>query len=79
MGLRVLSRELSLKAFELAKSQYRPKEIIDLKEEIENKTRLAEFRASVTGAIDENLVAEIVAMKLQLDSLCLDWVEGRIS
>lgn len=74
-----LSGEEMLKAAELAKSPYRPKEILNLKEEIEAKTRLAEFRATITGAIDQNLIDEIVAMKICLDGLYCDWVQGRIS
>ena len=79
MGLRILNPELSLKIFELAQKPYRPKEIIDLKEEIEAKTRLAELRASFSGVIDTVLVKEIVDMKLRLDGLYLDWAEGKIS
>ncbi len=79
MPLRVLSQKASLRAFELAKSSYRPAVIIELTEKIEAKIRVAEFRASFTGLIDQGLVEEIVAMKLELNALYGDWTEGKIS
>lgn len=74
MAFRVLAPEETKKVFELAESPYRPKEILDLKAQIDSKTRLAEFRASVEGVIDEDLVHEIVQMKFRLDSLYSLWI-----
>jgi len=75
MGFKVLSPAAAMKALELAGKSYRPKEIVELKEAIENKTRLAELRASLTGTIDQELIHEIVAMKLELDRLYGEWAE----
>lgn len=74
MALRVLSKEESLLAFELAKNETRPREIIELKEKIEAKIRVAELREALTGVIDEDLVHEIVQLKLYLDSLYGQWI-----
>lgn len=78
MTKRFLSREAALHALELAKSSYRPKEIVELKEEIDAETRVAELNASVTGNIDLARVLKIVKMKLRLDALYADWAEGKI-
>ncbi len=74
-----LSPEASLKALELAKSQYRPKAIIDLKNEIEGETRAAELALSVENVIGKARIEKIVRMKLQLDALYAAWAEGKIS
>lgn len=58
---------------------YRPKEIVELKKEIESETRAAELNASVTEKIDEEQIRKIVEMKLRLDSLYTAWAEGKIS
>lgn len=78
-NLRVLTPEETSRMFELAEKPYRPKEITDLKEQIEAKTRLAEFRFSVNGLIDHELIQEIVKMKLELDALYGDWIDGKIA
>lgn len=77
--MRVLSSEVAFHALKLAKSSYRPKEIVDLKEAIEGETRAAELNASITDVIDEVRIQKIVEMKLRLDGLYIDYAEGRIS
>lgn len=57
---------------------YRPPEIMKLREQIESETRTLKFRTSFTNVVDNLAVMRIVAMKHQLDSLYLDWVEGRL-
>lgn len=74
-----LSPEKAWKIMELAKGSYRPKEIVQLKEEIEGETRAAELNMSVTGVFDEERIQKIVQMKLQLDGPYGDWTEGKIS
>lgn len=76
---RFLSPKAVERAFKLAESSYRPLAIIKLKEEIEGETRAAEVSASASGIIDMKRVQKIVNMKLQLDCLYADWVEGNIS
>lgn len=61
---------------------YRPKEIVDLKEEIDRRMRLAEFRELNGLLTDEQLLAEaheIVQLKLKLDDLYCLWGLGKIS
>lgn len=80
MSDRFLSPQAAMQLMNLAESKTQPpKVILDLKAEIEGKTRVAELRATVTGEVDENLVQEIVGMKLRLDGLYGDWAEGKLS
>ena len=79
MGMRFLSPDEALRALELSSKPYRPKAVIELREQIAAETRAANLNASVTGFIDPERVEKIVQMKLQLDALYCDWVQGRIS
>ncbi|MFA6593883.1 MAG: hypothetical protein WCT16_01370 [Candidatus Buchananbacteria bacterium] len=79
MALKVLDPKSALRAMELSRGSYRPKEIIELKEAIDGETRASELAASVSGVVDLERVKKIVAMKIQLDGLYIDWIEGRIS
>ncbi|MBI4128722.1 MAG: hypothetical protein HY460_01610 [Parcubacteria group bacterium] len=63
---------------ELAEQSYRPSKIIQLKQEIEGRMRVAELKESVLGRIDPADVAEIVEMKRALDGLYCLWVEGKL-
>lgn len=63
---------------ELASKPYRPPQIVQLKERIENETKAAELRASITGEIDPETVQRIVAMRLELDLLYDEWTTGEI-
>jgi len=76
--MKFLSLEKAFK-FEIARTPTLPKEIADLKEEIEGEIRVAELRSSVTGVIDQAHFEEIVGMKLRFDGLYIDWAEGKIS
>lgn len=78
MAVKFLSPEASTRMLKLAESTYRPKVILELKEEIEGETRAAELNASITGSIDLDRVQGIVKMKLRLDRLYTDWAEGRL-
>lgn len=78
MGMRFLSPEAVLRALELSRSSYRPKEIIDLQREIEIEIRIAELHTSAAGSIDMIRVQKIVGMKLRLDALYADWAEGKL-
>ena len=55
-----------------------PPEIIELKQQIEAETRVAEFHLTINGIIDMDEVDKIVKMKLQLDYLYGEWAEGRL-
>jgi hypothetical protein len=79
MAMRVFTTEESMKIMELAKSPYRPEEIVTLQKEIEAKTRVAELKASITGEVDGDLVYEIVSMKLQKDNLYAAWVDREMA
>ncbi|MFZ1626800.1 MAG: hypothetical protein WAT81_03295 [Candidatus Moraniibacteriota bacterium] len=76
--MRTLGTVAVERMFRLGESSYRPPAILKLKEEIEGATRVLELRTSVTGVIDCNEVDRIVGMKLQLNALYADWVEGKL-
>jgi len=78
MARRFLSHEAAQRALELADKSYRPKEIRELKDQIEKETHVAELKCSATGTIDPDAVQKIVGMKLELDNLYADWAEGKI-
>lgn len=73
-----LTPEMALRAEELANSPFKPKEITDLKEKIEGAKRVAALHLSVNGHMEEEEIQNIVGMKLQLDGLYGDWLEGKI-
>lgn len=79
MNAHVMSPDEFFRLVGLQLGKYRPKEIVDLKVEIEGETRALEVNAQVTGVVDEERVRKIVQMKLRLDGLYMDWVEGKIS
>lgn len=79
MPAEFMSPEAVAKLIELRqRNAMLPREIRELKKEIEGRTRAAEVRMSVTGKIDENEVAAIVQLKLRLDGLYAAWAEGKI-
>lgn len=57
---------------------YRPKEIRTLEAEIAEEKRVAEVRSSISGEIDQGAIERITAMKLRLDGLYADWIQGNI-
>ncbi len=79
MTEKFLSPETALKLMEQAGNAYRPRQIIELKEEIASETRAAELRSSITGTIDMERVKKIVSLKLQLDGLYCSWAKDEIS
>lgn len=60
-------------------TQPKPKAIVLCKRRIKNLMKVAEFRQQVTRMTDKELVEKIVQLKLHLDDLYLDWIEGRLS
>lgn len=83
MGGACMAGAMSLKdlerAMELAGSSYRPKEILELQQEIKGETRAAEIFAAVTGKADPAKIQRIVEMRLELDRLYSKWIAGDIS
>lgn len=77
--MRTLNREAVERMCLLAENSYRPARILILKEEIAGSIRVAELRASISGVVDHTEIERIVSMKLQLDALYADWVEGKFS
>lgn len=75
--MRILNAAYVPRLFQLSQSSYRPKAILDLKTEIDGATRVAELRATVTGVVDHVEIERIIGMKLKLDSLYMDWTEGK--
>lgn len=75
----VLSQEEIARTLQMTDSDYRPDEILRLKARIAHETELCEAQAVKNGRVDEGHVREIVAMRLELDGLYLDWTEGKIS
>ena len=76
MSLRFIKAtpEIMEKLEEMRNGQYRPPEIRKLDEDIEGKKRLAEFRFSITGIMDNGLIQEIVELKLKKDAAYGDWL-----
>lgn len=74
----VLNQAALMRAFELAKSSYRPKEILDLEAEIGAEIRVLEVRESAGQPIRREDVSKVVRMKLRRDQLYADWVGGRL-
>lgn len=64
--------------FELGDKPFRPPQIIEFKEKIENETKAAELKASINGVIDQEDVQRIVAMKIELDVLYGKWITGEL-
>ena len=56
-----------------------PLVITELKQKIEDETRLAEQHTERTGQIDHDHIDGIVELKLNLDDLFADWAEGKIT
>ncbi len=79
MSIRILSPEATMRALELAKSSYRPKQIVDLKERIAGETRRLQLRLDCGQSVDDEDARAVVQMKLELDGLYADWAEGKIS
>ena len=79
MSIRFLSPEAALRALELAKSSYRPKQIVELQERIAGETRRLQLRLDRGRSVDDEDVRAVVNMKLDLDGLYADWAEGKIS
>ncbi|MDQ7814765.1 MAG: hypothetical protein RDU25_03110 [Patescibacteria group bacterium] len=76
---RLLSPDAVMNMMELARYPYRPRDIRDLKREIESDIRDAERHTECTGMIDYGQVDDIVAKRFQLDALYGAWAEGRIN
>ena len=76
MLMRYLSPEKALALIKGVNLPPIPPEITDLKKEIRASIRVGELRALVTGEIDQELVAKIVAMKLRLDELYGQWANS---
>jgi hypothetical protein len=68
------------RVMELAKSSYRPPEIVELNRQIEGKKRALMLRSSIAGAEKVSIeeIKEIVIMKLKLDLLYELWVRGKL-
>ena len=71
MSMKFLNPEEASIVLELASKPYRPKEIIDLKDEIKSEIRAAELNVTITGVIDLVCVQKIVEMKLCLWMACI--------
>ena len=76
--MKFISPRANQRMIDLARNPYRPSQILKLKEEIEAKTKALELKSSVSGQINQSETDEIVRMKLQLDRLYAQWVEGEI-
>jgi hypothetical protein len=77
--MKFLEPKNALRLLELAGQSHRPLQIIELQEKIEGEMRAAGLLLSATGIIDQARVQKIVAMKLDLDGLFIDWAEGKIT
>ncbi len=77
--LRPLTPAVAGRMADLASSEYRPKEIRDLKHEIESETQILDLRLNSGIEVTRADINKIVQMKFQLDGLYGDWLEGKIS
>ncbi len=76
---RFLSPDAARRLLELARRPYRPRDIRDLKREIERDFQAAERYACETGMIDDDQVDAIAAKRLQLDGFYGAWAEGQLN
>ncbi len=74
MPERVLGAMAIERALDLARSPYRPPEILELEAQIEGEIRALEIRESLGGRIEEADIAKVVQMKLRRDKLYADWL-----
>jgi hypothetical protein len=79
MNARVMSPDEFLRLVGLQLGNYRPKEIVDLRAQIDIEISALALDAVMNGFVDREWAEAIVRMKLRLDGLYLDWAEGRIS
>ena len=70
--------ELPINMMDLAEKPFRPPQIMELKAEIEGRTRALELRETVTGEIDDVEIQNIVGLKLKLDELYGLWTIGKL-
>lgn len=79
--MRVLSPEEVQRAMELVKKMP-PPEIQELREQIEEEKKLLQFKfanpAMYPGLNIEEEAQRIANMKLRLDTLYTDWIDGKI-
>lgn len=80
MPLRTLSPDEVRKMLEFGQKSYRPREIVEQQERIEATTRALEAKqdAGTLGPNDHAVILSVVDMKLELDRLYMDWVNGKI-
>lgn len=78
MPIRVLTPEEVCRAMELAESSYRPPQILEQQQRIEEEIGILEFRTETGQQVTEEDIQRVVAMKLELDGLYGLWVEGKI-
>lgn len=78
MPIRVLTPEEARRAMELAKSPYRPPQIVEQQRRIEEETGILEFRVATGQPVTEEDIQLVVAAKLELDRLYALWIEGKI-
>ena len=76
--MKFLSPRTNKRMLDLVGNPYRPPQILKLKEDIEAKTKALELKSSVSGQVNQSEINEIIRMKLQLDRLYAQWVEGEI-
>ena len=80
---KILTRNEASSLMSLADKYHRgeislPPEIQTIKSRIKNATRNAELFMVRTGAVDENMVQEVVNLKLELDTLYGRWAESEV-
>ena len=78
MPIRVLTPEEVRRAMELAENSYRPPQILEQQQRIEEEIGILEFRTETGQQVTEEDIQRVVAMKLELDGLYGLWVEGKI-
>jgi hypothetical protein len=67
------------KAIELLKSEYRPKEILELQLEIQSDICTARQIREATGVQNFKLILSIIQKQRKLDALYEGWIAGTIS
>lgn len=76
-GWHILTPSETQRVFELA-DKPRPASIRALRRQMDFQVEMVRTIASVTGTVDPSTIAQIVAMRLEIDGQYLRWIRGEI-
>jgi len=76
--LHFLNPHDALRLMGLSRSPYRPKEIVDIQQQINQEMRAAQFRLANYGAVPSSAIKLITDLRLRKDALYGMWAQGLI-